>query len=124
MDKAVSIRLAEIHDLAIEIQKRLQGEVTKLGLDINEVRLKSVDDASYRLDKDPANGEYSLVGDWRDEKGTKLGSLLFHPDGSFFVEHDVIKIHPTDKRWFIEAVNAWGKGETIKSEARLLPSMA
>ena len=110
--------------LPLEIHKRLQQEVIKLGLDISEVTLKTVDDAVYRLDKDPANGECSLVGDWRDEKGTKLGSLLFHPDGSFFVEHDVIKTHPTDKRWFVEAVNAWGRGETIKSEARLLPSMA
>ncbi len=47
--------------------------------------------------------------------------MLFHADGSFFAEYDVIRDHPGDPRWFVEAVNAWGRGSDIRSEPRLLP---
>jgi hypothetical protein len=61
------------------------------------------------------------VGEWRDRKGQKQGNLVFHADGSFFVEYDVVRAHPRDARWFVEAVNAWGQGTDIRAEARLLP---
>ncbi|MEW8013640.1 MAG: hypothetical protein AB2807_02285 [Candidatus Sedimenticola endophacoides] len=121
MDEALVLRYNGIIDLAEEIRRRLQHEVDKLGFDESEVSLKSPTDAHYRLEKDPASCEYSLVGDWRDTAGFKMGTLLFHADGSFFVEHDVVKPHPSNKRWFVEAVNAWGRGTEIKAEARLLP---
>ena len=77
--------------------------------------------AAYRLERDPACGEHSLIGEWRDFQGQKLGGLVFHEDGSFFVEYDVIRTHPRDDRWFVEAVNAWGRGTDIRAEPRLLP---
>ena len=120
MDEAVAERYLEIKGFACEIVEKLQEEVRKLGFEASEVQIKPSVEASYRLEKDPSNGEYALVGDWYDAKGAKLGSLLFHPDGSFFVEHDIVRPHPTKQGWFVEAVNAWGKGSQIKSEARLL----
>jgi hypothetical protein len=73
------------------------------------------------LQRDPASGQSSLVGIWRDANGQRVGSIIFHCDGSFFAEYDVVEPHPQDRRWFVEAVNAWGKNNTIKSEPRLLP---
>lgn len=92
----------------------------KTGLSAESFNLKQPKDAIYRLEKDLSNGKYYLIGDWRDDKGIKIGSLQFNSDGHFFVEQDIIQPHPTDKRWFIEAVNAWGTKNMIKSEARLI----
>jgi hypothetical protein len=120
MDESVAVRFHKIEVLANQIFERLCQEVIKLGFVAEEISLKRPHEASYRLERDPATCEYSLVGDWLSEQGIKLGTLLFHADGSFFVEQDVVRPHPKRNGWFVEAVNAWGKGEKIKAEARLL----
>lgn len=102
-----------------QVMHRLRAEVDKLAL--ADIHLQPPDSAAYRLEKDPASGEYSLIGEWRDARGNKQGNLLFHADGSFFVEYDIVQPHPKKPRWFIEAITAWGRNDTIKAEARLLP---
>jgi hypothetical protein len=121
MDESVAVRYFKIEELANDVYERLHREVVKLGFSTEEVALLKPSDATYRLERDPSNSEFSLIGDWLNEKGRKLGMLLFHADGSFFVEHDIIKPHPNKSGWFVEAVNAWGRGEDIRAEARLLP---
>jgi hypothetical protein len=121
MDEMIQSRYHAIQDLAELIVEQLREEVMRLGFPSSEVHIKQPSEARFRLEKDPSNSEYALVGDWFDERGAKLGCLLFHSDGSFFVEHDVVKPHPTKRQWFVEAVNAWGKGKLIKAEVRLLP---
>jgi hypothetical protein len=121
MDESVAVRFYKIEQLADLVFDRLYREVVKLGFATDDVTLKRPQEAAYRLERDPASSEYSLVGDWLNERGMKLGTLLFHADGSFFVEQDVVRPHPTKQGWFVEAVNAWGRGEAIKAEARLLP---
>jgi hypothetical protein len=120
MDESVAVRFYKIEDLANNVHKQMYDEIVKLGFSKSDITLKTPEEASYRLERDPSNSEYSLVGDWLNEQGRKLGMLLFHSDGSFFVEHDIIKPHPTKSDWFVEAVNAWGKDTVIKAEARLL----
>jgi hypothetical protein len=120
MDESVAVRFHEVEELADRIHDRLRQEVIKLGFGGGDIVLKRPHEANYRLERDPATCEYSLVGDWLSEQGMKLGTLLFHADGSFFVEQDVVRPHPKRKGWFVEAVNAWGKGDEIKAEARLL----
>ena len=119
-EEAVSLRFSQVKQLADEIIKQMHEVALKLGFDASEVKIKPANEAEYRLEKDVSNGKYGLVGDWRDERGMKLGTLMFHPDGSFFVEHDIILPHPTKSKWFVEAVNAWGRDSVIKAEARLL----
>jgi hypothetical protein len=119
MDESVAVRFYKVEQLADQIFDRLYQEVLKLGFG-DDILLKRPHEASYRLEKDPATCEYCLVGDWLSEQGAKLGTLLFHADGSFFVEQDVVRPHPKRSGWFVEAVNAWGKGDKIKAEARLL----
>lgn len=120
MDETVALRFYKIEQLADQVFDRLFQEVVKLGFASDEVVLKRPQEADYRLQRDPASSEYSLVGDWFSEQGMKLGTLLFHADGSFFVEQDVVRPHPIRSGWFVEAVNAWGRGDEIKAEARLL----
>jgi hypothetical protein len=121
MDETVAVRFFKIEQLADRVFDQLYREVLKLGFNSGEVALKRPQDADYRLERDPSTSEYSLVGNWISEQGAKLGTLLFHADGSFFVEQDVVRPHPTRNGWFVEAVNAWGKGDMIRAEARLLP---
>ena len=120
-DLAVASRYAEISALAESIAKRFEQEIIKLGFDAQAVQLMSPDAANYYLEFDPGSGEHSLKGDWVNSRGMKQGSLVFHSDGSFFVEQDVVKAHPKKKQWFVEAVNAWGRDSDIRAEARLLP---
>lgn len=118
---ALAARVAETTERARAVCRALAAEVAKLGFEKGSVPLGDPDLATYRLDRDPASGQDSLVGEWRDRKGQKQGNLVFHADGSFFVEYDVVRAHPRDARWFVEAVNAWGQGTDIRAEARLLP---
>jgi len=113
-------RYAEVAELAERVIQCCQREVDHLGLAERAVLLNKASQASYCLERDPASGDYSLVGAWVNEKGLKLGSLVFHADGSFFVEHDVVQPHPARKQWFVEAVNAWGRDNEIRAELRLL----
>lgn len=120
-DEPVEARYAQMAPLAAEVVRRLHDVIEKLGFDTQVQALLTPDEAIYRLERDPANGEYSLIGDWRDPQGIKVGELLFHADGSFYVEQDVAQPHPSRARWFVEAVNAWGRDGQVKAEARLLP---
>lgn len=120
MDEATRQHWQSVEKRAQQIMQALEQEVSKLGFD-NPVQLQSTEKAKFHLSKDPANGRFSLVGQWHNPHGHVLGNLLFHADGSFFVEQDIALPHPQKKRWFVEAVNAWGKGDDIKAEARLLP---
>lgn len=120
MTDAIESYYAKISDLAETIFEQMQNDVIKLGFDSAELDMKKPGDAVYRLEKDPSNGLDSLVGEWRDDRGIKTGSLQFHSEGNFFVEQDIIRPHPNDKRWFVEAINAWGNAGKIKSEARLI----
>ncbi len=64
--------------------------------------------ALYRLQQDPADGTESLVGEWLNDQGHRLGMLICHASGQCFAEHDIVRAHPHDPRWFVEAVEAWG----------------
>ncbi|MGD2118575.1 MAG: hypothetical protein PVG66_09460 [Chromatiales bacterium] len=119
-DEELDRRYAQVEPLAERIAQSLQREIDKLGFADYELELLPPADAIYRLEKDTASGEYSLIGDWLNDMGLKMGTLVFHADGSFFAEQDIVLRHPLKPRWFVEAVNAWGKGEEIKAEARLL----
>ncbi len=99
----------------------LRYETFKIGLPVDCID-PSIDRAEYSLSRDPASGKDSLIGIWRDQKGQKQGEILFHADGSFFAEYDVIKGHPKKSQWFVEAVTAWGRDNNVKSEPRLLPA--
>jgi hypothetical protein len=116
----IKTRYEEVKDLGMQVCEHLFGEMDKLGLkrDMINPRLER---ASFDLSRDPASGEYSLVGIWRDKNGLKQGTILFHADGSFFAEYDVVCEHPKKPQWFVEAVTAWGNSGLIKSESRLLP---
>jgi hypothetical protein len=121
MSESVQERYQSVQQLADEILSQMSREVSTLGFEGDEVKLRTADEAAYGLEQDPSNAQFSLVGYWMDSQCNRQGCLLFHPDGSFYVEQDIVRPHPNKKQWFVEAINAWGKGGNIKVEAKLLP---
>ena len=118
---ALQSRIEAERRLAQAICGALDRELAEMGFPRGEVAVAGPGTAVYRLERDPSSGQDSLVGIWRNAEGGQCGQLLFHADGSFFAEYDVIRAHPCKPQWFVEAVTAWGRGATIKSEPRLLP---
>jgi hypothetical protein len=122
MSDLLTQRITETSPLAHAICRAMQEEVFKLGL--GDVRVADPGRAVYRLSTDPASGQDSLLGEWRDQQGQKQGELTFHADGSFYAEYDVVRMHPENGRLFIEAVNAWGRDGDIRAEPRTMPMVS
>lgn len=103
---------------------RLLSEMLKLGFLPEQLPHKPVyDQARFETSKDPYSGQETLCGYWQNPRGHRIGEMKFHGDGSFYAEYDVVLPHPKDPRWFVEGVLAWGRGEDIKTEAKLLPAL-
>ncbi len=98
----------------------LTKEAVKQGL--TQAQLPSIEwaDLAFKVVVDPADGSECLSGDWLNPAGYRIGTFQLNGNGSFFAEHDVVQPHPTDKRWFIEAVTAWGTESKIITEPRLI----
>ena len=107
----------QIRDICLELEASYQ----KTGFSGQLIPDKET--IEYSLLKDDFSGAYSLQGVWNYASGYKQGSLLLHPDGSFFAEYDVVKPHPKKAKWFVEAITVWGKDKAIKSEPRLIPAV-
>jgi hypothetical protein len=119
--------------LSDPLQQRIEQERPRLeaicralgaeieGLGVAGVPAPEVGRLAFRLQRDPASGWETLVGEWRDNPRQRQGQVLLHGDGSLFAEYDVLQPHPHRPGWFIEAMTAWGRGDRILSEARLLP---
>lgn len=72
---------------------------------------------------DQANCRAGYEGVWRDARNRRCGTLTFNSDGSFYAEYDLFCPHPSDVRWFVEMVTAWGTGDVLRCEAKLIPSL-
>ncbi len=72
---------------------------------------------------DPANGQPGYEGVWRNAMNERVGKLIINSDGSYFAEYDLCVRHPNQSSLFIEAVTAWGRGDQLKAEPRLLPML-
>lgn len=105
------------------ICKALQAEALKLGFDASKLPQIEWSALQFSVKQDPADGSDCLAGEWKDPAGYRIGQVQFNGDGSFFAEHDVVRPHPGDKRWFVEAVEAWGRDSHIITEPRLLAAV-
>lgn len=113
-------RVAALQGPLQAICTRLKDDGERLGMPADSA--PELAKAAFDLKRDTFTGEYSLEAKWKaDSNSHRGGSILIHPDGSFFAEYDVLLPHPDKPKCFVEAVTAWGNGETLKSEPRLLP---
>lgn len=72
---------------------------------------------------DPGNQLPGYEGVWRNASNDRCGMLAINSDGSFFAEYDLFCPHPRDPRWFVEMVTVWGRGDVLRSEAKLIPNL-
>ncbi len=72
---------------------------------------------------DPGNQLPGYQGVWRNARHDRCGELTFNSDNSFYAEYDLFCPHPRDARWFVEMVTAWGREDTLRSEAKLIPNI-
>ena len=122
MKPEIDERLNQVRALGESACEAMLREVFQCGLPADCID-PSLGRARFELSRDPFDGNYSLIGIWRDDHGQKQGEILFHSDGSFMAEYDVISEHPHKPKWFIEAVTAWGNRTQLRSELKLLPSV-
>ncbi|MEW8028255.1 MAG: hypothetical protein AB2792_05975 [Candidatus Thiodiazotropha sp.] len=121
MDEIIAIRYYKVMALSNRVIDRLYEEIAKLGFAETDIALRKPIEANYRLERDPSGSEYNLVGDWQDEEGAIYGQLRFCADGSFVVEQNIDRPHPTRQGWLVKALRAWGSGERIEAEAKMHP---
>lgn len=72
---------------------------------------------------DPGNQLPGYEGVWRNARNERCGCLTFNSDGSFYAEYDLFCPHPRDARWFVEMVTAWGRADSLRVEAQMIPSL-
>ena len=122
LDSALQQRkLAESATLEI-VRAALRSELARNGI-AQALSAVPNDMQHCEVRKDVVDGSEAFYGEWWDARDRKIGSVIVHATGEFFAEYDVLIGHPTDKRWFVEAVTAWGKPGVVKAELRLLAAL-
>lgn len=66
---------------------------------------------------DPFTGAPVANGRWPADAAGRRGEISVNDDGSFFAEHDVLA---WQAKRFVEAVTAWGRGDHLCGEVRML----
>lgn len=122
-DSELLMRITELRPLGEQVCAALESEYHKMGFADETNFGVDFDALVFALKRDPFSQLDSVEGIWLDGQRQRQGSLVFHADGTFFAEFDVVKPHPVKNQWFVEAVTAWGRGDDVKCEARLLPAM-
>jgi len=121
MTLAIEQHIASKRDFGNTICRRIGENIAKLGFSLQtRINLPKFEDADFSLVTDPFTQSQDLVGYWYNAGKQRIGQIKFHGDGSFYAEYDVVQPHPSKKRFFVEAINAWGQQDNIKSEAKLL----
>jgi hypothetical protein len=72
---------------------------------------------------DPGNQLPGYEGVWRNARNDRCGTLTINSDNSFYAEYDLFCAHPRDVRWFVEMATVWGNHASLRSEAKLIPSV-
>lgn len=72
---------------------------------------------------DPFNRQPGYEGIWRNARNHRCGSISINSDGSCYAEYDLFCPHPSDARWFVQMVTAWGNEQSVRSEAQLVPAL-
>ena len=113
-------RIDAARQWGMQICQQMIAATSKLGFNDSLIPLIEFDAASFELDTDPYTQKQALKGTWYRNHQHKVGEIIFHVDGSFYAEYDVVQPHPKNKIWFVESITAWGRAGNIKTDARLL----
>jgi hypothetical protein len=114
-------QIADKRDFGKAVCQRISENIARLGFALQtQITLPDYDAAEFNVVTDPFTQSQDLVGYWYSANKQRIGQIKFHGDGSFYAEYDVVQPHPVKKHCFVEAINAWGRQDNIKTEAKLL----
>ena len=102
------------------LRDAMAARLEEMGFGADQATPPPVEALRFEFCPDPASGADSLVGVWRNRQGERVGEVIFHTDGSYYAEWDVVAPHPTRPRWFVEVITAWGRDGEVKADPRLL----
>ena len=123
MSPELQDRLDEFEKIGDGLCQSMIDYLSEIGMDCQELPRISTNGLVYSEQRDPYSGEVSLYGEWRNTHKILCGNINYRADGSLYLEHDVLQPHPTDKRWIIEAITAWGTAGELKLEPRLMTAI-
>jgi len=112
----------DLEALAEQVAQALQQEAERYSapgqapkIDLSAVQFSCVIDRS--------NQQPGYEGVWRNASNARCGLLTINSDASLYAEYDLFCAHPSDPRWFVEMVTAWGSAESIRCEAQLAEAL-
>jgi hypothetical protein len=105
-------------DALAEVRGVLRTALVRAGFD--DVRMpEQLQNA--RLLRDPDDRSTSLVGEWRDQRGAAIGSVVIYENGDLFGELDVQRPHPRDRSRLLQTVVTFGRPGQLQTELRFAP---
>ena len=122
LDSQLVQRLQAEQAKIAEVEQRLQAELARYGFD-EQLAVLTGGLHNQQLRTDSFDGNQSLYAEWHNASGHCQGSLLIHGNGQVYAELDVLKDHPTNRKWFVESVTCWGLSGALNSELGLLPAL-
>jgi hypothetical protein len=121
LSQSINEHIAAKRDFGKAVCQRISENIARLGFRVQtELALPEYDAAEFSVVIDPFTQSQDLVGYWYKAGKQRIGQIQFHGDGSFYAEYDVVQPHPAKQHVFVEAINAWGRQDNIKTEAKLL----
>lgn len=97
----------------------LQARTDQLNLPGERIVLPTFESARFTLEQAPGDQGETLRAAFHPSEFYCIGFLLFHDDGNTYAEYHIMQIHPLRPQWFIEAVEAWLRDGTIRTDLRL-----
>jgi hypothetical protein len=113
---------AELKTLAGRVVSALQMEAERFAATGTAPRIELAA-AQFTRITDPSNQQQGFEGVWRNACNERCGSLSINSDGSFYAEYDLFYPDPRDAHWIVEMVTAWGRGDAVRSEVKLIPNL-
>jgi hypothetical protein len=112
-------RVVEAQPQGERLLAALREKIAMLDLPGEDITIPPFESFRFKLEDDPYSGAHTLRAAFFPKQSYCIGFLLFHSDGSSFAEYHVMRPHPIRSQWFIEAVEAWGRDEAIKTDVRM-----
>lgn len=117
----IATEIAARREFGQAICNSMAKSIARLGFpESMNLKAPQFEEAVFSLITDPYTQSQDLAGYWYDDKKQRIGQIKFNCEGGFYAEYDIVKPHPSRKQWFVEAINAWGKPDDIRTEAKLL----
>ena len=102
------------------ISSQLRLTLTKAGFTDVESLIPELGSGQTHEEKDPFDQSSVTVVTWYNQSNVKSGQIMLRANNQVYAEIDILKPHPKAPNRFVELVLAWGSGDTLKTELKML----